>query len=63
MGPQLTIAELERWVQFGARWRPLRIDDGHAVVELCECTGAPVERRETSDPETIEYLRSHPPED
>ena len=55
----LTIEELERWVSFGARWRPLQIDDERAVVELCECTGNPVERRVALDAEVIAYVRAH----
>ena len=60
--PPVTIDELERWVEFGARWRVVQIADGRAVVELCQCTGELVERRETNDAGMIEYLCAHPPE-
>jgi hypothetical protein len=53
----LTIDELEHWRLFGADWRVLEITDMHAEVEFCACTGEPVERRGTSQPEVIRYLR------
>ncbi len=55
----LSVAELERWVEFGARWRALTLTDGAATVELCQCTGELVELRETDDPQVIAYLRAH----
>jgi hypothetical protein len=58
-GRPLTIAELEQWVAFGARWRPQRIGDEQAIVDLCQCTGEFVERREAVDPEVIAYVRAH----
>ncbi len=56
-GSGLSAEMLERWVSFGARWRAVLITDQRAVVDLCECTGELVERRETEDPEVIKYLR------
>jgi hypothetical protein len=44
-GRPLTIEELERWVAFGASWRPVQIGYDHAVIELCQCTGELVEQR------------------
>ncbi|HET9124187.1 MAG TPA: hypothetical protein VFN65_04800 [Solirubrobacteraceae bacterium] len=55
----VTIEELERWVEFGARWRALAFEPGRAVVELCQCTGELVERRVAVDPEVIAYVRAH----
>lgn len=52
------IEVLERWAQFGARWRVLELSDRHAAVELCACTGEPVDRLESDDPALIGYLRS-----
>jgi hypothetical protein len=60
-GP-VTIEELEDWVLFGATWRAIEITDERAIVELCQCTGELVERRETADAGMIEYLRMHSPE-
>jgi hypothetical protein len=56
---QLTIEELERWVEFGAKWRAIQTSDELAVVDLCQCTGELVEQRETIDPEVIAYVRTH----
>jgi hypothetical protein len=55
----LTVAELERWTAFGARWRPQRFEAERVVVDLCECTGELVERREAVDPEVVAYVRAH----
>jgi hypothetical protein len=54
----VTIAELERWELFGARWRVVHLSDEHAEVELCTCAGEPLERRVSNDPRVIGYLRS-----
>ncbi|HEY5318626.1 MAG TPA: hypothetical protein VIJ20_11625 [Solirubrobacteraceae bacterium] len=54
----LTIDRLERWVLFGAQWRVLDISSGHAVVDLCTCTGVLVERLQSEDPTVIDYLRT-----
>lgn len=55
----LTIAELEQWEAFGARWHPHRIAEGRAIVDLCQCTGELVERRTVVDPEVVAYVRAH----
>jgi hypothetical protein len=55
----LTIAELEQWVAFGARWRPEQIGEERAIIDLCQCTGELVERRTAVDPEVIAYVRAH----
>lgn len=52
----LTIDGLERWVLFGAQWRIVKLSDDQAVVDLCTCTGEPVERLETHDLAVIGYL-------
>ncbi len=54
----LTVADLERWVLFGAGWRIAELSDHHAIVDLCTCTGELVERRESHDAGVIEYLRA-----
>ena len=56
--PALTVDGLERWVLFGAQWHVLRLSHHRATVELCACTGEPVERLESRDPAVIEYLRA-----
>ena len=57
--PPVTIDDLERWVEFGARWGAVQIADGRAIVELRQCTGELVERRQTDDAAMIDYLRTH----
>jgi hypothetical protein len=49
----LTIDALERWVLFGAQWRIVEFSSERAVVDLCPCTGEPVERLESDDPALI----------
>ena len=58
-GPPLTVAELQRWAAFGATWRLVDISDQHAIVDMCQCTGELVQRRDTSDPLVLDYLRHH----
>jgi hypothetical protein len=53
-----TVDVLERWVLFGGRWRVVDLSGESAVVELCACTGEPVERLESGDPAVISYLRT-----
>jgi hypothetical protein len=48
---------LERWEDHGAVWRAVHISDDHAIVDLCTCTGEPVDRLESSDPELIRFIR------
>lgn len=54
----VTIAELEQWVANGAHWRVVDISAGRAVVDMCACTGEPMERVESDDPVVISYLRT-----
>jgi hypothetical protein len=56
----LTIDALERWVLFGAQWRIVELSRERAVVDLCTCTGEPVERMESEDPAVIGYVRTAP---
>jgi hypothetical protein len=53
----LTIDALERWVLFGAQWRIVELSSERAVVDLCTCTGQPVERLESDDAAVIGYVR------
>lgn len=54
----LTIQALEQWVGSGAQWRVVDISKEHVVVDLCACTGEPLERLESGDPGVIRYLRT-----
>ena len=48
---------VRRWEDHGAAWRAVHVSDELAVVDLCTCTGDPVERIESSDPELIRLIR------
>lgn len=48
---------LRRWEDHGATWRALHVSDELAIVDLCACTGEPVERLESDDPELIRFVR------
>ena len=54
----LTLEELDRWVRFGAQWRLVEVTEERAVVDLCTCTGEPVERRMSSDSAVIAHVRA-----
>jgi hypothetical protein len=54
----LTLEHLDRWVLSGAHWRVVNITGQLVVVDLCACTGEPVERRQSDDPVVINYLSS-----
>ena len=54
----VTIDDLESWVLSGAHWRVVDISGDHAVVDMCTCTGEPMERVESADPVVIGYLRT-----
>jgi hypothetical protein len=52
------LENLESWTLSGGRWRVVSISDQQAVVDLCTCTGEPMERLESDDPTVIAHLRS-----
>ena len=54
----LTIDGLERWAQSGAHWRVVEICAERVTVDLCACTGEPMQRRSSEDPAVIAYLRT-----
>jgi len=53
-------AVLDRWERHGAVWRVARLTPERAAVDLCACTGEPVDRLESGDPDLIAYLRVRP---
>ena len=59
----LTIAELEDWELHGAVWRALEVSDERAVVELCSCSGEPMDVVEGDGPELIEFVRARRSDD
>ncbi len=48
---------LKRWEEHGAVWRAQSVTETEAVVDLCTCTGEPVEQLRSSDPALLRYLR------
>jgi hypothetical protein len=56
---RVTIEDLQRWSEGGAVWRALEVSDERAVIDLCSCTGEPMERVESEAPGLIEYVRAH----
>jgi hypothetical protein len=59
----LTVTELEDWELHGAIWRALEVSDERAVVELCSCSGEPMDVAEGDSPELIEFIRTRPDDD
>ena len=57
----LTVDELVAWEQSGAGWRLADGPAGQVVVELCACTGEPIDLRTADDPELLAYVRAHAP--
>jgi hypothetical protein len=53
-----TIDALERWVLSGAQWRIVELSSERTVVDLCTCTGEPLERLESDGPGLISYVRT-----
>ena len=54
-----TVSELEDWEQGGAVWQPVEITLERAVVDLCSCSGEPMDRVQSEDPRFIEFVRAH----
>lgn len=52
---------LERWQLSGGTWRVTSISDGAAEIDLCTCSGEPVERLRSTDPAFVELAREHEP--
>ena len=55
---QHLLENLENWTLSGGTWRIVSISHERAVVDLCTCTGEPMERLESHDPAAIAYLRT-----
>ena len=53
------LSELEDWELHGATWRALELGKQRVVLELCSCSGEPMDRVESDDPALIEYVRDH----
>jgi hypothetical protein len=55
---QHLLENVENWTLSGGSWRIASISKERAVVELCACTGEPMERLESDDPAVIAHLRT-----
>jgi hypothetical protein len=49
---------LQRWEEGGAVWRAVAVGDEHVSIDLCACTGEPVDRLDSDDAQLIDYVRS-----
>ena len=56
--PGLTIVDLERWVENGAGWRALEVEEERAVIELCTCYGEPVDVLAGAGRPFVDYVRA-----
>jgi hypothetical protein len=56
-----TVGELEDWEQSGAVWQAVEVTQSRAIVDLCTCSGEPMDRVQSEDPEFIEFVRVHRP--
>jgi hypothetical protein len=54
----VTVEHLKDWELNGATWRAVELDDRHAVIDMCSCTGERMDRVESDQPELIEYVRA-----
>ena len=52
------LERLRRWEASGGSWRLLALSSAGAELELCACTGEPMERMVTGDPELLAHLRA-----
>ena len=56
----LTTDDLNRWTTSGGHCRVVDISSERVLVDLCACTGEPMERVESEGPAVIAYLRTAP---
>jgi hypothetical protein len=56
MTSSFKLSELEDWELHGATWRTLELGEQHVVLELCSCSGEPMDRVESNDSKLIEYV-------
>ena len=58
--PESPLVTLARWEAAGAHWRLHRLTSGEAEVQLLSCTGEPVDRLSSAEPEVLHYLTVRP---
>jgi hypothetical protein len=49
---------VKRWEEHGADWRVVALSDDHVSIDLCTCSGEPVDRLDSGDRELIEFVAS-----
>jgi hypothetical protein len=54
---------LLRWDAQGGVWRSRVLTEIEAVVDLCACTGEPVDQLRSGDPALLRFLRERPRSD
>lgn len=57
---KLTIDALDEWVLAGGTWRIVDVSDDQVLVDFCACTGEPMQRTYSEDPEVIAWIRATP---
>jgi hypothetical protein len=55
--PESPVETLRRWEDSGAVWRVVSLGEDRAIVQLCACTGEPVDVLESGDDELLRFLR------
>ena len=53
------LAQLEDWELHGATWRTVEFGEERVVLELCSCSGEPMDLVESEDAKLIDYVRRH----
>jgi hypothetical protein len=53
------LPQLEDWELHGATWRTVELGEERVVLDLCSCSGEPMDRVESKDPELIQYVLDH----
>ena len=53
---QSPVDVIQRWEDHGADWRVVALSDAHVSIDLCTCSGEPVERLDSDDRELIEFV-------
>lgn len=61
--PEPPIATLMRWEDHGAIWRARSVTETEAVVELCTCSGEPIDELRSGDPQLLRFLTERPRSD
>jgi hypothetical protein len=61
--PESPIDILLRWEHDGAVWRARSVTETEAFVDLCTCTGEPVDQLRSNDPTVLRYLADRPRSD